>query len=116
MNGVQYGGQTLSNEEIANYRDNARKVLAKGYNLFAEMALRVIASHESLALELSMLRRSRTEAEFEQDFTRRENDELRLRVAQLDLERRQLKAQVEQYKNEINVLKCGKIDFPPSWE
>ncbi|MBZ0291000.1 MAG: hypothetical protein K8L99_00385 [Anaerolineae bacterium] len=116
MSQVQYGGQTLSSEQLAHYRESARKVLGKGYNLFAEMALRVIASHESLALELTMLRRTRTEGEFELDFLYRENEDLRLRVNQLDQERRQLKAQVKQYQHEINVLKRGKIDLPPSWE
>ncbi len=112
---VQYGNQVLSAEQIKSYRDHARKALSTSYNLFAEIVLRVIASHEALALELSALRQQRSDREIESEFVVRENDDLRSQLNAFDQERRQLQAQIKQQKQEITRLKRGKIDLPPSW-
>ncbi len=112
---VQYGNQVLSSAQIMTYRENARKALSSSYNLFAEIVLRVIASHEALALELSALRQQRSDREIESEFVVRENEDLRAQMQALEQERRELQKQVKQQKQEISRLKRGKIDLPPSW-
>lgn len=115
MTKVQYSGEVLPDSQIATYRENARKTLSSGYNLFAEMVLRVIASHEALALELLSLRRQRADREVEAEFVVRENEDLRAHIAELEIERRRLQTQLKQQQQEISRLKRGKIDLPPSW-
>lgn len=115
MTQVQLSGQTLTETQIASYREHARKVLSGGYNLFAEMVLRVIASHDLLTLELRALRQTRSDREIEMEFIQRENDDLHTRIAELEQERNRLTLLLKKQQKELGVLKRGKIDLPPSW-
>ena len=109
------GNQVLTERQLAGYREHARKALSASYNLFAEIVLRVIASHETLALELAALRHQRSDRTLEVEFVIGENEDLRRRLAESEAELKRLQAQLKQYKKEVSLLKRGKIDLPPSW-
>jgi phage shock protein A len=115
MTQVQYSNQALSDTQITSYREHARKALSSGYNLFAEITLRVIASHEALALELMALRRQWADREIETEFVARENEDLRARIVELEQEQRRLQSDARQQQKEISRLKRSRIDLPPSW-
>ncbi len=112
---VHVGQQVLTDGQLAGYREHARKALSASYNLFAEMVLRVIASHETLALELAALRHQRSDRDIELEFVTSENEDLRRQLSESETERRRLHMQLKQYQKEISLLKRSKIDLPPSW-
>jgi predicted RNase H-like nuclease (RuvC/YqgF family) len=119
----------LPRSQIQAYREQAKRILSEGYNLFAEITLRVLASHDAQELEIDLLRqalqpvqaeleqmrRAQREQEIEIEFLRRENDDLRAHIAEGELERKRLAARVKEYQRELSNLKRQKLKLPPSW-
>lgn len=115
MNSVKH--QRLTETQIAIYQREARKTLrGTGYNLFAEITLRLIDHYYNQLAETENLRRLRTERDLEAEFLLQENETLRMRLAELEHERKELAAKVERQQQEINRLKRGRLNMPPSWE
>lgn len=97
-------------------RNQAKKLLRQGSNLFAEITLRLIESHEAQSREIERLRSSQPERQLETEFLSRENQELRAHIAEMEIERRRLVEQIRQQNKDINELRRNKLQLPPSWE
>lgn len=97
-------------------RVQAEKLLRQGYNLFADITLRLIESHEAQAREIDGLRQSQSERQLETEFLARENEQLRGQVSEMEIERRRLIEQIKQQQKEIAELRRAKLQLPPSWE
>ena len=107
----------LTETQIATYQREARKaLLGNGYNLFAEIALRLIDHYYAFLAETENLRLMRADQDREAEFLSRDNETLRTRVADLERERAALSIQVEQQQAEIDRLKRKSMKMPPSWE
>lgn len=106
----------LPDSQIARYRQHARLTLVGGgYNLFAEITLRVLDSHEALSRELDSLRRVQADRMMEAEVINRENQELRAYITEVEIERRRLLEEVQMLKKENAQLKNLKLNLPPSW-
>lgn len=115
----RFGDGRLSDTQIDTYRYHARRMLTRGnYNLFAEITLRVLASHDALVREVERLRRAqsaRRDQDMEAELVARENDALRLHIRDLDAERRRLLDELRQMNQELAALKRQQLRLPPSW-
>lgn len=98
------------------YRKQARKILKSGYNLFAEITLRLLDGYDALAAQQDSLLRAQADRVLELEFLVRENHELRETLADSEIERRRLAEQIKQQQEEIATLKKQKLQMPPSWE
>ncbi|GIL09392.1 MAG: hypothetical protein BroJett033_9030 [Chloroflexota bacterium] len=120
MLGDQLTDERLSDAQLDIFRQHARRRLVRGgYNLFAEITLRVLQSHDVQAREIERLRRSQAahrDRDLEAELLARENDALRLHLRDLEIERRRLLEQVRQQEQEIAALKRYTLRLPPSWE
>lgn len=108
--------QPLSSAKIDAYRRQAEKILVKESNLFAELLLRVIASYELQAAELDVLRRTELDRLMEAELLARENQQLRTRLVELEVERTRLVDQLRRKQHEAAEIKKKKVQLPPSWE
>lgn len=110
--------QRLSQEKLEFYRQNVKQVLgAGGHNLFAEMVLRVLASHDALQSELEHLQRIQQDRDLELEFLSRENKDLRDHIAALEAERRQLLQRLTHIDDDVAALrKHNNLKRPPSWD
>jgi predicted RNase H-like nuclease (RuvC/YqgF family) len=109
--------QRLTEDQIAAFQREARKTLvASGYNLFAEITLRLIEHYYAHLAEVENARNLRADRKLEDEFLTRENETLRARVAELERERQKLRGQVNQQHQEIEQLKRKKLNLPPSWK
>lgn len=109
--------QRLTEAQIASYQREARKtLLGNGYNLFAEITLRLINHYYAHLAETENLRLMRSDHLLEGEFLARENESLRARLAEAEQERAELAAQVEEQQKEIERLKRRKLNVPPSWQ
>lgn len=116
LNNARLTEQRLQDSQIAKYRQHARLTLVGGgYNLFAEITLRVLDSYDALAKELDSLRKAHADRMLEAEMIHRENQELRAYITDAEIERRQLMEEVQQLKREIAQLKKQKLNLPPSW-
>lgn len=107
----------LTEAQIAAYEREARKtLLGNGYNLFAEITLRLIHHYYAHLAEMENLRLMRSDHLLEGEFLVRENESLRARLAEAEQQRAHLAAQVEQQQQEIDRLKRKKLNVPPSWK
>lgn len=86
-----------------------------GYNLFAEITIRLLDSYEVLAAQRDSLLRTQADRVLELDFLARENHELRETLADSEIERRRLAEQIKQQQQEIAELRKQKLQLPPSW-
>lgn len=125
----QFPPARLTPQQLLAYRDQARRILGEGYNLFAEIVLRVLASHDSLAMENDLLRRAQESAQaevrelrgrrrdhdIELEFLTRENGELRAHIAEIEIERKRLTQRLKEQQQELSQLKRQKLKLPPSW-
>lgn len=117
LNNVRLTEKRLPDSQIAKYRQHARLTLVGGgYNLFAEITLRVLDSHDALARELDSLRRAHADRMTEAEMINRENQELRAYITDAEIERRRLLDEVQQLKREVAQLKKQKLNLPPSWQ
>jgi chromosome segregation ATPase len=108
--------QRLTEDQIAAYQREARKtLLGKGYNLFAEISLRLIDQYYALLAEMENLRNLRAERNLESEFLTRENEDLRAQVAALEQTKTELTEQVEELQAELERLKRNRVNLPPSW-
>ena len=109
--------QRLTDDQIAAFHREARKTLvSSGYNLFAEITLRLIEHYYAHLAEIENARNLRADRDLEGEFLARENEALRARVADLEQERQQLRERVKQQHKEIEQLKRKKLNLPPSWK
>lgn len=120
MLGDQFPDERLSEAQLDMYRQHARRRLLRGgYNLFAEITLRVLESYDAQARELERLRRSqavRRDRDLETELLARENEALRLRLRDLEIERRRLLEQVRRQEQKLAALRRHTLRLPPSWE
>ncbi len=120
MLGDQLPDERLSEAQLDMYRQHARRRLLRGgYNLFAEITLRVLESYDAQARELERLRRSqaaRRDRDLETELLARENDALRLRLRDLEIERRRLLEQTRRQEQKLAALRRHTLRLPPSWE
>jgi hypothetical protein len=120
MLGDHLPNERLSDAQLDTYRQHARRLLMRGgYNLFAEITLRVLQSHDAQAREIERLRRlqaARHDRDLETELLARENDALRLHLNDLELERRRLLEQVRLQEQQIAALRRQALKLPPSWE
>ena len=105
----------LSDADRLLFRKQARKILKSGYNLFAEITLRLLDSYEALLVQRDNLIRVQADRVLELEFLARENHELREALADSEIERRRLAEQLKQQEQEIAVLRKQKLQLPPSW-
>lgn len=109
--------QRLTEAQIAAYQREARKtLLGNGYNLFAEIALRVINHYYAYMAETENLRLMRSDHLLEGEFLARENESLRTRLVEMEQAQAQLVEQLEEQQREIDRLKRRKLNVPPSWK
>ncbi len=107
----------LTEAQISVYQREARKtLLGSGYNLFAEITLRLIDHYYAYIAETENARHLRADRELETELLARENDMLRARVEEMELTQAALTEQVERQQQEIERLKRGKLNMPPSWK
>lgn len=110
----------LSDAQLDSYRHHARRMLTRGsYNLFAEITLRVLQSHDAQAREIERLRRlqvARHDRDLEAELLARENDALRLHIRDLENERRRLLEVMQLRDQQIAALKRQALKLPPSWD
>lgn len=107
----------LTEAQIAAYQREARKtLLGNGYNLFAEITLRLINHYYAHLAETENLRLMRSDHLLEGEFLARENESLRARLADVEQERARLAERVEEQQREIERLKRKKLNVPPSWK
>lgn len=107
----------LTDAQIAAYQREARKaLLGNGYNLFAEITLRLIHHYYAHLAETENLRLMRSDHLLEGEFLVRENESLRARLAEIEQERAELVQQLEAQQHEIDRLKRKKLNMPPSWK
>lgn len=116
VNNTRIADRHLSDADRALYRKQAKKILKSGYNLFAEIALRLLDHYETLAAQHDSLLRAQADRALEVEFLARENRELRETLADSEVERRRLMEQIKQQRQEIAGLKKQKLQMPPSWE
>lgn len=116
QNGHPHSSDHLLEGQLELIRAQAQKLLRQGSNLFAEITLRLIESHEAKLREIEHLRRSQSERQLEAEFLMRENQELRAHIAENEIERRRLVEQLRQQQKEMNELRRSKLQLPPSWE
>ena len=110
-------GQRLTDTQIVTFQREARRTLVgKGYNLFAEITLRLIEHYYTYLAETENLRRMRGDRDMETEFLAAENDMLRARLAEVEQERNRLLSQTKQQEAEIDRLKRKKLNLPPSWK
>lgn len=108
--------QRLSREKLTLYRQNAKQVLGAGQNLFAEITLRVLASHEAVEDALERLQHLKDEHDLELAFLSKENRDLRDHIAVLERERRQLLQRLAQQEDDAASRKRNNLKLPPSWD
>jgi hypothetical protein len=107
--------QTLTDDEIAAYKRQARKTLVgSGYNLFAEITLRLIEHYHVQLAESMNVRGEGMDRGIESDILSQENIELQAQLSASELERKLLQAQVEHLQREVERLQRRKWNVPPS--
>jgi hypothetical protein len=107
----------LTEDEIATYQRQARKTLVgSGYNLFAEITLRLIEHYYAQLAESMNVRSEGADRAMEAEILSQENVELRAQLAASELERKRLQAQVEHLQQEVERLQRRKLNLPPSWK
>lgn len=112
-----FPGHRLTDAQISTYQNQARKVLLSGgYNLFAEITLRLIEHYYRHLAETDNIRQLRADHELETEFLTRENEALKARLIELERERSNLAGEVERQQVEIERLKRRKLNMPPSWK
>jgi predicted nuclease with TOPRIM domain len=116
VNNTQVPDHHLSEADRMLYRKQARKILKSGYNLFAEITLRLLESYDALVTHHDNLLRVQADRVLELEFLARENHELRETLADSEVERRRLTEQIKHQQQEIAALKKQKLQIPPSWE
>ncbi|MBZ0289640.1 MAG: hypothetical protein K8I30_18605, partial [Anaerolineae bacterium] len=104
-NQLSHPSDAMPQTQLDLIRQQAEKLLRQGYNLFADITLRLIESHEAQARELDWLRRSQAERQLETEFLARENQELRAHIADMEIERRRLTELAKRQQNEIAQLR-----------
>lgn len=109
--------QRLTEAQISAYQREARKtLLGTGYNIFAEITLRLIDHYYAHLAETENARNLRSDRELEAEFLERENETLRARLNEMEAAQAKLAQQVERQKQEIKRLKRRKLNMPPSWK
>ncbi len=116
VNNTRVTDHHLTDADRALFRKHARKILKSGYNLFAEITLRLLDGYEVLAVQHDNLLRAQADRVLEFEFLARENHELRETLADSEVERRRLAERIKQQQEEIAVLKKQKLQMPPSWD
>jgi predicted nuclease with TOPRIM domain len=107
----------LTEAQIAAFQQAARRTLrGNGYNLFAEISLRLIEHYYAQLAEADNLRQLRSDYRLELEFLTRENEALRARVRELEAAQAELTTQLEHQRQEVERLKRRKLNIPPSWE
>ena len=107
----------LTDDQIAIFQREARKTLVStGYNLFAEITLRLIEHYYARLAEIENAQNLRSDRDIEGEFLARENDVLRIQIAELEQERDTLREQIGAQRKEIEQLKRKKLNLPPSWK
>ena len=113
---AETNSSSLTEDDIATYRRQARKTLVgSGYNLFAEITLRLIDHHYAQLAETMNVRSEGADRALEADFLAQENAELKGKLQALELERKRLQAQVDHLQRELERLQRKKLNLPPSW-
>jgi len=113
------GSGWLSDAQLNDYRRHAsRRLTQTNYNLFAEITLRVLESHEAQARELERLKRLLTvqaDSALETELMVRENEALHRRIRELEDELQRLSNLLQAKEKELAALKRQGLKMPPSW-
>lgn len=116
VNNTRTQDHHLSDADRTLYRKQAKKILKSGYNLFAEITIRLLDDYEALMTKYDSLLRAQADRVLELEFLTRENHELRETLVDSEIERRRMVEQIKQQQQEIAALKKQKLQMPPSWE
>lgn len=113
------GSGWLSAAQLNDYRRHAsRRLTQTNYNLFAEITLRVLESHEAQGRELERLKRLLTvqaDSALEIELMARENEALHRRIRELEDELQRLSGLLQAQEKELAALKRQGLKMPPSW-
>lgn len=113
------GSGWLSAAQLNNYRQHAsRRLTQTNYNLFAEITLRVLESHDAQARELERLKRLlavQADSALETELLARENEALHRRIHELEGELQRLSDLLQAQEMELAALKRQDLKLPPSW-